>query len=140
MPDDDTRCFERLMTRVGECIDKMRAYRCPADHAQFCVKITNALYLMLLTVYEIRKENAGRLEGVVDSTISACAEQINFACESYLNSSYEDMKNGIAEGMRAIHSFQRCKEILNQILKVSQAESESSTSNEDISQSANSDV
>lgn len=137
---DDVVCYEHLMKEVGECIDKMKAYRCPDDAARFCVKVTNAMYLMLLTVYEIKKSHKANLEGVINATMNACAEQIHYACESYLNASYEDLENGIAEGMRAIHSFQMCKNILNQILKVSQADSESSTSKDDRSQSSYSEV
>ena len=123
---DSTPSFKDLMVEVGECIDKMKAHHFSDEETAYCAKIANAMYLMLLTVQEINKCSSAKLEGPALATLNACAEHIHYACLSYLNapSDYELLNDGIVEGMRAIHSFQLCKNVLNQILKVCREDNE----------------
>lgn len=130
-----TLSCKELMEKLGMCIDKAKALHFPDKETELCARVSNAVYLLLLTITEIKKSRTANWENDADAAFCDCVNLLDYAMEQFLQAGSEEMSAAIDEGMRAIHSFKMAKALLNQLLKSVQAESESSHSSDDESHS-----
>lgn len=113
---------------VGLCMDKMKARGFREKESWLCMQISNALYLLSLTISKMNRIEDAVWREKAESVFNACASHLYDACKAYISKGNEDVMEGIVEGMRAIHSFQMAKNILNLYLKQVHSDNESSTS------------
>ena len=109
--------YSGLMEKLGECIDKLNNEHFPKAETELCSKAANAVYLMLLCVNEIQKCGDEGQKEAAEKCAQECAEQIEWAMNSYLAANYPERMERIEEGMRAIHSFLRAKKKLTDICR-----------------------
>lgn len=117
-----------VLKLAGSCMDKMRSRGFQEKESWLCARISNALYMLSLCISKINQSEDEGWREEAEKVFSGCALHLYRACDSYLSKGDEDVMEGIVEGMRAIHSFQMAKNILDLYLKQVQSDNESSTS------------
>lgn len=131
---DENTC-KSMMEKLGRCIDRCSEGRFPDAEIRLCAAISNGLYLLMLTILEIKKSGAAAWESYAATAFRNCMVLLDQAMDAYMQEEHENMSDAIENGMRAIHSFYMAKKPLNQLLKNVQADNESSQSSEETSHS-----
>lgn len=108
--------YKQTMLKLGECMDRMVERGFQEKESWLCMKIANSIYLMCLYIQRVNGIEDAEIRERVVSFCGQASQALYEACQHYAEAQDDAVIDGVLEGMKALYSFERTKQLIQAYL------------------------